>query len=350
MIRLIWEPLQHPIIQDGYLISPNGDIRHKDVDESQSYKATYHATNGYDFALFVVKPEYRGKNNVSRLFPIDEIIAMAYIPVPSELEGKRLTVKHINGDTKDISLENLEWVEDIEIWKDVTYPGIEPNRFQVSNWGNLKDKDIHRKSGIDHGGYLRIVINAKEYKTHRLVAWEFCKYNIDFMKNHVNHIDGVKTHNIPKNLEVITLQDNNHHAKIMGLFVTGENQPLASITNDVCEIICKLIVKYKGIIPKISDKLLEMNIVVPIRLIQGIKEKTCWTFISDKYFKKDEYRSYPKYSQETVEEICKLNLKYPKQCKKIYKISKKLGLNISLSAIKQIVNKFTWRNISDKYF
>lgn len=47
-----------------------------------------------------------------RLFPIDELLGITFIPIPKELEGKLLTIKHINGDTRDIDLSNLEWLEE----------------------------------------------------------------------------------------------------------------------------------------------------------------------------------------------------------------------------------------------
>lgn len=135
-----------------------------------------------------------------------------------------------------------------------------------------------------------------------------------------------------------------------GLTCSGDASPKATITNDICETICELIIKHMGIISEVSKELIKKGIDVPLKIIQNIKEKQAWNFISDKYFKKDEYRSYPKYSQNDVEEICKLNLKYPKQCKKIKLCAKKLGINISLSAIKHIVYKYTWKEVSDKYF
>lgn len=345
--QITWKQINHHDILPGYLVSAEGYIKASGMkDDDAIIKPSYHSTNGYNFMLL------NNKDGNLQLFPIDDIIAYAYIPIPSSLKGKKVKVSHINGDTRDISLDNLQWVEDIEEWKVCTYPGVKPNMYEVSSWGrvrNIKNLSI-RTIGINSQGYFRIVIDTKEYRVHRLVAWEFCKFVLDFASNHVNHINGIKTFNVPKNLEVVTTQDNTKHAGLTGLTLRGDRLHNATITNDIANLICALIVKHKGLISEVSKELIEEGVVVPLSIIWSIKEKETWNSISDKYFKKDEYRSYPKYSQKDVEEICKLNLKYPKQCKKIKKMAKKLGINMSLSAIKHIVYKCTWKEVSDKYF
>jgi hypothetical protein len=345
--QIIWKQVNHPDILPGYLVSPEGYIKASSIKDDDCIKEpSYHSTNGYDFMLL------NNKDGNLQLFPLDDIIALAYIPIPSSLQSKRIKVLHINGDTRDISLDNLQWVEDIEEWIVCTYPGVKPDMYEVSSWGRIRNKGslYTRTIGINTQGYFRIVIDGREYRVHRLVAWEFCEFDLEFSSNHVNHINGKKTTNIPKNLEVVTTQDNTRHAEITGLSLKGDRLPNATITNEVATFICTLIIKHKGVISEISKELIKEGVDVPLKIIQNIKEKQSWNIISDKYFKKDEYRSYPKYSKKDIEEICKLNLKYPKQCKKIKLLAKKLGINISLSAIKHIVYKYTWKEISDKYF
>ena len=345
--QITWKQINHPDILPGYLISPQGYIKTKGIKDKDCIKEpSYHSTNGYDFMLL------NNKEIKLQLFPLDDIVAYAYIPIPESLKDKPIKVTHVNGDTRDISLDNLEWVEDIEEWRVCTYPGVKPNMYEVSSWGRVRNKGSldTRTIGLNTQGYFRIVIDGREYRVHRLVAWEFCEFDLEFSSNHINHINGRKTTNIPKNLEVVTTQDNTRHAEITGLTPKGDRLPNATITNEVASLICTLIVKHRGIISEVSKELIKKGIVVPLSIIWNIKEKQSWNIISDKYFKKDEYRSYPKYSQKDVEEICKLNLKYPKQCKKIKQFAKKLGINISLSAIKHIVYKYTWKEVSDKYF
>lgn len=368
MSNTIWEPLHHPIIEDGYLISPFGDIRGKDVDESQSFKATYHATNGYDFALFVIKEQYRIKGNPVRLFPIDEIIAMVYIPVPSELEGKRLTVRHINGDTRDISLENLEWVEDIEIWKDVTYPGVEPNRYQVSNHGRVRNKKMNK---ILYGhnnefGYIIIYLyktnrdlslppqyHYRGHPMHRIVAYEFLKKNKKFMKLDVNHIDGIKTNEYFKNLEIVDRITNNHHAYFTKLNdpKTCEGSNHASITNRECEIICEKIIEHKGHMKEILHDLHDMGIKASRSIVSLIICKYSWTDISDKYFKKDEFRQI--LTESEVRKVCESLLKHKNEFDNtdiVYNELKDEIPNLTQKIVYTIRDKESHRKISDQYF
>ena len=193
--QIIWKEITHPDILPGYLISPEGYIKAKDIKDDDCIKEpSYHSTNGYDFVLL------NNKETRLQLFPLDDIIAMAYIPIPVSLKGKNVKVSHINGDTRDISLENLQWVEDIEEWRVCTYPGVKPDTYEVSSWGRVRNKgsSVTRIVGLNAHGYLRIVIDGSEYRAHRLVAWEFCKFDLEFSSNHVNHINGKKTINVPK--------------------------------------------------------------------------------------------------------------------------------------------------------
>lgn len=107
---IYWEVLDFPNVLKGFLISPEGFVRFKDSEDSSYLTADYHSTNGYDFILLM------NQELKLQLFPIDALVASVYIPIPKELEYKNIIVNHKNGDTRDISLANLEWIEDIEIW------------------------------------------------------------------------------------------------------------------------------------------------------------------------------------------------------------------------------------------
>ena len=91
---MLWKPLHHPSIQDGYMISPNGDIRHKDIDESKSYTASYHSNNGYDYAIFM------NKAMQPQLFPIDEILSPKKISFSSALQS-------LNAQSPSVSISLL---------------------------------------------------------------------------------------------------------------------------------------------------------------------------------------------------------------------------------------------------
>lgn len=77
---------------------------------------------------------------------------------------------------------------------------------------------------------LRIDGEHKCYLVHRLVALAFIP-NPD-NKPCVNHINGDKTDNRVENLEWVTDGENKRHAVATGLYLQGEDSPLAKLTNE----------------------------------------------------------------------------------------------------------------------
>lgn len=96
-----------------------------------------------------------------------------------------------------------------------TYPGAEPNRFYVSEYGDVYDslKEKYLAVSIGGRGYRFVHLNAKIVTVHRLVAWEFCPENRD-MNLTVDHLDMNRLNNHYTNLEWITLEDNIRRAYI----------------------------------------------------------------------------------------------------------------------------------------
>lgn len=136
---------------------------------------------------------------------------------------------------KNLSLENIEG----EIWKAI--PGFE-TLYEVSNMGRVKSlfktirgfysearkeynvstkKEMIKKQKIDRYGYNVVNLSGKtgnengagkrkHITVHRLVA-------LAFLPNEskcpvINHKDGIKYHNVPENLEWVTVKQNNIHA------------------------------------------------------------------------------------------------------------------------------------------
>ena len=204
--QIIWKPVNHPDILPGYLVSPEGYIKAKDMNDKDAIKEpSYHSTNGYDFMLL------NNKDGKVQLFPIDDIIAMAYISIPSSLKDKPIKVSHINGNTRDITLDNLQWVEDIEEWKVCTYPGVKPNMYEVSSWGRIRNKKRNTILSLKHfQGYRVCTLTGNTVRVHRAVGFEFLP---GYSKNkHINHIDGIKNNNYWKNLEWVTPAMNIYHS------------------------------------------------------------------------------------------------------------------------------------------
>ena len=109
------------------------------------------------------------------------------------------------------------------------------NHYAVSNYGrikNIKSGKILTPTKNQHG-YMRYVFCQNGIKKglviHRLVAYYF----IDNPENkpYVNHKDGNKTNNHVENLEWCTAQENQIHARSIGLINQGKPILATNLTN-----------------------------------------------------------------------------------------------------------------------
>ena len=347
---MIWKQINHPDILPGYLISPEGYIKAEGIDDKDAIiEPSYHSTNGYDFMLL------NNKDGKVQLFPIDDIIAYAYIPIPESLKDKPIKVTHVNGDTRDISLDNLQWVEDIEEWRVCTYPGVKPNMYEVSSWGRVRNIQSNNIIGcVSYKGYVSAKIlfdtssNLKATPVHRLVAWAFCKYDMDFISNEVNHINGIKTTNLPKNLEVVTHKLNAIHARYTGL---SQLYPGAKLTeSEVCEV-CKILLETGGSISEVKRILFEKGLDVPLSTIRGIKYKNVWKHLSDQIFPENAFRD--RLTAEDIRTISEYLLKF-KGSKHVTKLAfkqlSKLFPRLTIRTLRAIKNKELHQDTTDMYF
>ena len=350
--QIMWKPVNHPDILPGYLISPEGYIKAEGMKNKDAIiEPSYHSTNGYDFMLL------NNKDGNLQLFPLDDIIALAYIPIPSSLKDKPIKVLHINGDTRDISLDNLQWVEDIEEWRVCTYPGVKPDMYEVSSWGRIRNIQT---GNLIHGcitrGYLSIDIMVSDnlcklFLKHRLLAWEFLERTNNFIGSHINHIDGVGLNNKTKNIEIVSAKQNAYHATFTGLtpHLKGEKCPMASLSNDTVEKICLIIVSHKGVIKDIMSNLHDENINISISVLNNILYKRSWIEISDRYFKKNEFHQH--LTEENVIEICKILIETDFNVKDTVRIFNEThDITLTKRNAYKILEKVRWKHVADRYF
>lgn len=90
--------------------------------------------------------------------------------------------------------------------------------YEVSNQGRVRNavRGNVRRLTPNEKGYLRVQLNGKWLRVHRLVAIAFVPNPEN--KPQVNHIDGDKTNNRADNLEWVTNLENAAHAIIHGLY------------------------------------------------------------------------------------------------------------------------------------
>lgn len=88
----------------------------------------------------------------------------------------------------------------------------------------------------DAYGYLRVKLQGKSVKLHRLVAQHFVEGYDPALT--VNHKDGDKRNNTPENLEWVTFSENSQHAHRTGLInARGENNWNAKVNWEVVRYI-----------------------------------------------------------------------------------------------------------------
>lgn len=285
----LWKEIKHPQIKPGYYINEIGEVYHENSPDVIT-KADYHATNGYDFILLCDNTALEQP----RLFPIDDLMAMTFIPIPDELKDKRVKVSHINGDTRDNLLDNLQWVEDIEEWRVCTYPGVKPDTYEVSSWGRIRniEKDlVYSSASVNSRGYttttlLSINGRVKSVTFHKMVAYHFLSNPNDYKE--INHIDCVKTHNWVKNLEWCTHQMNMDHMNKNNLVSHPKGSDIAHalLNEEIVEDICKEFIRFWGRSESVYKYMKHKCNTLTLKQIQHIKHKECWQHISDKYWTK----------------------------------------------------------------
>lgn len=111
---------------------------------------------------------------------------------------------------------------DQEVWR----PVVENSRYEVSNWGKIRNAKTWRQMNPfpNAQGYIRVALVYEDHRTityaiHRLICHAFYGELGDLQ---VNHIDGNKQNNRLDNLELCTASENMKHAFSMGLEVVDE--------------------------------------------------------------------------------------------------------------------------------
>lgn len=133
-----------------------------------------------------------------------------------------------------------------EIWKDLNVPGVKPNLYEISNYGDIRNKKRGKgkilKTQVSNAGYNRLILQTgdpqipeRQFSIHRLVALTFIDNPDPETKTFVNHKNGDKLNNFCDNLEWVTPQENLRHAVDNDLHwqYVGEAHPNSIFTNEM---------------------------------------------------------------------------------------------------------------------
>lgn len=122
------------------------------------------------------------------------------------------------------------------------YKYMTTSRWGTPMAGNKPDKTLSHDIGKRGYAIVSVQVNGKRKKffLHHLVARAFVEGYAEGLT--VNHIDGIKTNNLPHNLEWVTRARNSAHAWEIGLVdLRGENAPGSKLTSGQVRIIRELL-------------------------------------------------------------------------------------------------------------
>lgn len=194
----------------------------------------------------------------------------------------------------------------MEFWKPVTNLSVEGVLpiYIVSDWGRIYDtsNNVFLSQYEDARGYFQVYLktsNGSKCKPiYRIVIIEFCGYDPNPDRNHVDHVSAVKSNNSIYNLRWLTKAENTQAALDLGLLTRKLSD------NDVRQI-CEMLqngIPRDEILKFISSK----GFSHPKTVFYNIYNRTGWTRISNEYpnFKDYSIRK-PAFTDEQVHEICK---------------------------------------------
>lgn len=250
---------------------------------------------------------------------------------------------------------------DKEIFKPLYSANVNRNRYEISNYGNIYDKETNKYVTQYHrkDGYVSVSLEStngtKVCKlVHILVAENFIPFKL-LAQTQVNHLDGIKHHNEIDNLEWSTPKENTQHAFRTGLADNniGENSHLSKLSNDDVKRICELLSegkRYKEILQIMSMEITDNN----LDMIGNIYRRIAWTRISSNY-------NFPEYddrfranSKNTIEKICEY-IEQGFDNKEVYEkvfgkpLNRTRDDKVNYELIRMIRTKQSFTDISSKY-
>ena len=231
-----WINLVMTNVVDEYEVSSEGKVRYKSTQKELCF--------GNEDRK---KVTLRLKNGKSKRYPLDYVIATAFIPNPNNY----IIIDHLDEDKNNCAAHNLQWftcvnnpkydtVENLEgeVWKNIE--GF-PN-YSVSNLGRVKShaRDVMKNGSIvgipkeaqimtptieDRSGYAAVGLSVKlttiTVRVHKLVADAFIPNPEN--KPTIDHIDLNKLNNRVDNLRWATHKENNNNGGTSQIRVTSKD-------------------------------------------------------------------------------------------------------------------------------
>ena len=204
---------------------------------------------------------------------------------------------------KKINKELYRYPDYPEEFKIITYPGVKPHKYLISNYGlvtllknnkimkSYYDKDLHERITLvtDTKHPTKRGNKSKHYFIHRLMVWEFLGPPKNEYSNIVNHKNGIPYCNFIDNLEWCTVLENTNHAKkLKKMNNSGINCSSRKYSVKIIHTICSLLEKNISPLNIVeilisNNKIKESNIPNITQLVYKIHKKIIFHDIISEY-------------------------------------------------------------------
>jgi len=171
----------------------------------------------------------RAKSHKENSCALDRLMLVTFKPPPPDKNPEWLSIRYVNGNMHDVSIDNLEWLDSwyhpqyipgLNVPKDtwITVHGhpslqLRLNGSDVLFRNTLTWAEVGTSSYRDNGyRYLVEPVTRRRLLVHRLVGLTLLVHPIDTDHLVVNHKDSNKRNNSYHNLEWTTYSENNFHA------------------------------------------------------------------------------------------------------------------------------------------
>jgi hypothetical protein len=244
--EIIEETASHSIVVDPY-IGPL--FRESEFESSRISIPQYPSyTITYDGVIKLIEteetiPEKRGRfgarsvrlkssSCMYSLKRLDKLVLSTYKPLPPGKDPEWMSVRFLDGNRDNISIDNLEWsdewyyppnLEELKTSSErVWFPVPSMDRLEVSLFPDLKFRNKRSRRFIKpfipkDAKYPSLAVEGKGILVHRAIALTFLSHPIDPTDIVVNHIDSNKLNYDLSNLEWVTHSENAIHANAEGV-------------------------------------------------------------------------------------------------------------------------------------
>ncbi len=242
----------------NYEISSNGDVRNLTTGKTMKREPdVYGVTN---LTLIHNDKQYRCK--------LHRLVAEVFVDNPNNYEY----VSHLDSNNLNNNYKNLSWSKQStpinryenmegEEWKIIS----DNDKYMVSNKGRVKNKIMNSLMGQSKNGdgYMRIILDSKQYYVHVLVAKAFIANPEN--KLSIDHIDKIRDNNVVKNLRWSTSSEQKKNQKKRDIQKTSKIQRIDPKSDEILEIYDNIYIAIKYIIDqKLSQMEFQSSIMANI--------------------------------------------------------------------------------------